>query len=198
MKRNGLTKEEIQRVLRLVQFLESQNESLEFLQPVNYQELGLLDYPTIIKRPMDLSTVRSKATNYQYSFFDEVLKDLMLIWENCRTDNPPSSIIYHQAEAMERSMLRYCSQHGIYIDNPNKRSREPNADAVPYQDKLDLTEDLKALSPPQLLQVVDKIKSLCPVAVKDVSEDVLQLKVDAIDKDSFELVWDLARSFESE
>ena len=69
---------------------------------------------------------------------------------------------------------------------------------MPYQDKLDLTEDLKSLTPPQLLQVVEKIKSLCPVAVKDVSEDVLQLKVDAIDKESFEAVWDLARNFESE
>lgn len=37
-----------------------------FLQPVNYVELGLHDYPKIIKRPMDLGTVRQKLESGQY------------------------------------------------------------------------------------------------------------------------------------
>ena len=29
-----------------------------FLTPVEWEELGLLDYPTIVKSPMDLSTIK--------------------------------------------------------------------------------------------------------------------------------------------
>ena len=30
---------------------------VDFRSPVNWKELGLLDYPTIIKQPMDLGTI---------------------------------------------------------------------------------------------------------------------------------------------
>ena len=42
----------------LIQVLESDDNSIEFRQPVNYVELGLVDYLTVIKIPMDLSTVK--------------------------------------------------------------------------------------------------------------------------------------------
>ena len=48
------------KALSLLQMLESDQHSAEFRQPVDYVRLGLLDYPAIVKRPMDLSTVKVK------------------------------------------------------------------------------------------------------------------------------------------
>lgn len=48
----------IGRLYGLIQQLEKDENSGPFLFPVNYEELKLLDYPLVIKRPMDLSTVK--------------------------------------------------------------------------------------------------------------------------------------------
>ena len=42
----------------LIQALVNDYRSVEFRQPVDYISLGIIDYPAIIKNPMDLSTVK--------------------------------------------------------------------------------------------------------------------------------------------
>ena len=49
--------------------------------------MGLTDYLTIIKKPMDLSTVRTNLDNNEYDYIEEVLNDLQLIWDNCKLYN---------------------------------------------------------------------------------------------------------------
>ncbi len=53
-----MKRDQIAKALALVQALENDGQSIEFRQPVDYVGLGLTDYPTIIKNPMDLSTVK--------------------------------------------------------------------------------------------------------------------------------------------
>ena len=49
---------QISRAESLLQVLESDDQSIEYRQPVDYIGLGLIDYPSIVKQPMDLSTVK--------------------------------------------------------------------------------------------------------------------------------------------
>lgn len=78
-KRVGLSREESNRIQGLIKYLEDQNESLDFLQPLDYKGLGLDDYPLIIKKPMDLSTVKKNLKNSRYNSTEEAFEDLMLI-----------------------------------------------------------------------------------------------------------------------
>lgn len=80
------------KALEIVKSLEKLPEAVNFLKPVDFKALGLTDYPIIIKNPMDLSTVRKKIKSDKYSTVEEVLEDLMLIWENCRTYNQAGSV----------------------------------------------------------------------------------------------------------
>ena len=48
----------MKRLKRVLQELEEVPSAVNFLQPVPYEELGLLDYPKVIKTPMDLQTCR--------------------------------------------------------------------------------------------------------------------------------------------
>jgi bromodomain-containing factor 1 len=82
----------MEKALELIKSLEKIPEAVSFLKPVDYKVLGLVDYPFIIKNPMDLSTVRKKIKSDKYSSIEEVLEDLMLIWENCRTYNQAGSV----------------------------------------------------------------------------------------------------------
>ena len=53
-----MKREQIAKALILLQTLESDSQSSEFQEPVDYIGLGLTDYPNIIENPMDLSTVK--------------------------------------------------------------------------------------------------------------------------------------------
>jgi hypothetical protein len=87
-------KEEYNKAASLIKHLENQVEAFEFLKPVDYKALGLDDYPAIIKKPMDLSTVKKNLKNNKYALMSDLLSDLNLIWENCRTYNMQDSVRY--------------------------------------------------------------------------------------------------------
>lgn len=68
--------------------------------------LGLIDYPQIIKHPMDLGSVKKNFKNLKYKFSEEVLNDLQLIWDNCKTYNSEGSWIYKKADKLEKYMRK--------------------------------------------------------------------------------------------
>jgi hypothetical protein len=82
--------------------LEKKPDAPLFLEPVDWKGLGLYDYPTIIKRPMDLSTVLKNLNKNKFKTIEAFLDDIDLIWKNCKTYNQVESPIYEQAENMEK------------------------------------------------------------------------------------------------
>lgn len=50
-------KEELRRIRIILTSLIESNDSCDFREPVDWKGMGLTDYPSIIKHPMDLSTV---------------------------------------------------------------------------------------------------------------------------------------------
>eukprot|EP01016_Furgasonia_blochmanni_P018390 TRINITY_DN2089_c0_g1_i6.p1 TRINITY_DN2089_c0_g1~~TRINITY_DN2089_c0_g1_i6.p1 ORF type:complete len:194 (+),score=25.17 TRINITY_DN2089_c0_g1_i6:113-694(+) len=96
-----LEKETQKKVNLIIQHLMDNEDSFEFRQPVDVKGLGLHDYFTIIKTPMDLGSVkRNLRTKYKYA--EEVLADIQLIWDNCKTYNKEGSWIYKLAEKLEK------------------------------------------------------------------------------------------------
>jgi hypothetical protein len=57
-RKQSMKKEYTAKVLALLQALEIDPKSAEFREPVDYIGLGIIDYPTIIKKPMDMTTVK--------------------------------------------------------------------------------------------------------------------------------------------
>ncbi|KAI4873114.1 hypothetical protein NFI96_015547 [Prochilodus magdalenae] len=74
-----------------------------FTKPVDTEEVP--DYTTVIKQPMDLSTVISKIDLHKYLTVKEYLHDVDLIWKNALEYNPdkdPSDrLIRHRACALK-------------------------------------------------------------------------------------------------
>lgn len=59
-------REEVKKVNQLLQGLIDSTDSFEFRAPVDYVALGLLDYPLVVKKPMDLGTVKKNLANNAY------------------------------------------------------------------------------------------------------------------------------------
>jgi len=74
-------------------------ESLPFRQPVDPQALGIPDYFDIVKRAMDLSTVKRKLDTGQYSDPWEYVDDVWLMFDNAWLYNRKTSRVY-----------RYCTK----------------------------------------------------------------------------------------
>ncbi len=82
-----LSKEQIQGSINLLETVCSDPNAQPFLEPVDWQELELLDYPKIVKTPMDLSTVRAKLLSGEYATLEEFIAQIQLIWDNCKLYN---------------------------------------------------------------------------------------------------------------
>lgn len=59
-----------------------------FVIPVDAEALGLATYHKIIKKPMDLGTIKKNLDNGEYSTQDEVVEDIRLTFNNACTFNP--------------------------------------------------------------------------------------------------------------
>ncbi|KAF4758179.1 hypothetical protein FOZ63_023828 [Perkinsus olseni] len=114
-------------LFEVIESLRGSPDAEDFKEPVKWKELGLHDYPKMIKRPRDLGTVearllltvkskkfkkhpqaatakescmRSFASYRRYTSVLEFFNDLEQIWQNCLTFNDVSSDIAHSAMRM--------------------------------------------------------------------------------------------------
>jgi Bromodomain/Bromodomain extra-terminal - transcription regulation len=74
-----------------------------FREPVDWQGLGLNDYPKIIRHPMDLGTIRTrlKAKSYYKTIF-QVAEDVRTVWTNCMTYNQDGSDFHRLATDLQK------------------------------------------------------------------------------------------------
>ncbi|KAK8939455.1 Transcription factor GTE4 [Platanthera guangdongensis] len=71
-----------------------------FNVPVDVQKLNIPDYHTIIKRPMDLGTIRSRLNKNWYKAPEEFAEDVRLTFNNAMTYNPKGQDVHHMAEEL--------------------------------------------------------------------------------------------------
>lgn len=67
-----INKDHIARLKQLFTAIEQDPNSYEFRDPVPWKDLGLNDYPEIIKRPMDLSSARKNLVKSKYKSYQEL------------------------------------------------------------------------------------------------------------------------------
>lgn len=71
-----------------------------FNTPVDVKALGLHDYYTIIRNPMDLGTVKSRLSKNWYKTPKEFAEDVRLTFSNAMTYNPKGQDVHYMAEQL--------------------------------------------------------------------------------------------------
>lgn len=99
---NGGSDEALRRMAKLVNSLLARVDCGPFREPVDWRGLELWDYPKIIKKMMDLGTVKRKLESNQYSTAAECAADIRLVWTNCKTYNADGSDFYLLAESFSK------------------------------------------------------------------------------------------------
>ncbi|KAJ1361340.1 hypothetical protein KIN20_020557 [Parelaphostrongylus tenuis] len=76
-----------------------------FNVPVDTVKLNLPDYHKVIRRPMDMKTIQKRLQNIYYHSAKECMEDIMTMFNNCYTFNPPHSEIVSMARELEQLFL---------------------------------------------------------------------------------------------
>ncbi|KAL3276448.1 hypothetical protein HHI36_011829 [Cryptolaemus montrouzieri] len=149
-----------------------------FYKPVDAELLGLHDYHQIIKKPMDLGTVKQKMDNREYRTAQEFASDVRLIFTNCYKYNPED----HDVVAMARVLQEVFETKFAKIPDeplnrigvlPKSESSSSGSGSESSSDTDDSEEErrkkLKLLEK-QVLAMQEKIKSLEEESLKKKKE----------------------------
>ncbi|XP_068623431.1 bromodomain-containing protein homolog [Battus philenor] len=88
---------------KLLRLLRQRDSSDVFTEPVDLQEVP--DYSSVVKHPMDLSTMGKKLDRGAYKTIDDVEADFQLMIDNCLTYNNKDTVFYKAGVKMREQCL---------------------------------------------------------------------------------------------
>jgi len=141
-----------------------------FYKPVDTESLDLHDYTQVIKKPMDLGTIKVKMDNRDYRTPAEFATDMRLIFTNCYKYNPPE----HDVVAMARKLqdvfeMRYAKipdevvpgNSGGFVNKDGTGGDESDYDSEDERERklLQLQEQLRQMQEQMKLLVEESMRS---------------------------------------
>jgi len=85
---------------QLVKSLMKRSQGVHFSRPVEWKKMGLMDYPKLIKEPMDLGTVAERVSKLYYTRLEQFANDTRLVWKNAFIFNAPDSLYFKAAKTL--------------------------------------------------------------------------------------------------
>ena len=183
-----LGEEEKKKLDKIFNIMENDPQAIDFLVPVDYVALNILDYPTIITHPMDLGTVKKNLENGEYKLFQDFMSDINLIWKNCKTYNKAGSEIVKMALHCEKKMKMLIDKQFKNYQNKTTNKKGSNNSNLSYEQKTKLIQNIRELNNETLTQIVKIILKDCPKGIEDIDTEKLQIKVDLIDHKTYESI----------
>lgn len=98
-----------------------------FRIPVDPVALNIPMYFSIIKHPMDLSTMTNKLKSGQYSTAAEFKSDADLMFSNCFKFNPPDNIVNQMGKEFEREFSSHWSRKDAWIKKNTPQSQRASS-----------------------------------------------------------------------
>jgi len=188
---------------KVVNSLMSRVDCGPFREPVDWRSLELYDYPKIIKKMMDLGTVKRKLERNQYKTAKDCAEDIRLIWTNCKTYNADGSDFYLLAESFsKRFEERYKKIQAEFNtgDDEGKVATPSHGDksaSMSLDIKAKFAKNLFRLSGMELGHVVQVLDLRCPQALEnpdpntetqkeDFQSSKVEINVEVIDSRTFQ------------
>jgi len=155
-----------------------------FDKPVNAEEMGLHDYYTVIKKPMDLGTVKRKLDDGLYKSAEDFVSDVRLVWANAKLYNPADNDVHVMAKGMEeifeKKVPELLAAHDPAADAAGRSKGTP----MTFKEKRELSCNMNKLSSKKLGRVVQIIHENDPMLLKQNPTDPeeIEIDIDAIDE----------------
>ena len=214
-----MNQSEISIIKNFLSSIKKDKNSYAFLEPVDYKGLNLIDYPVIIKKPMDLSTISEKLEDNKYDNIEEVYEDIQLIWDNCKKYNLEGSTVYKNAQACEKFTKRFFDKHNPQTKNNsnsknNKKTKsnskedknikndelekyDKNDDTIgglTGYEKVTLSNRVRKLQNDGLASLVRLVQKECAASIKE-NDDNIEIILASLDRKTYEQINRLIDTF---
>ncbi|CAH8391049.1 unnamed protein product [Eruca vesicaria subsp. sativa] len=182
-----------------------------FSHPLDGTELGIDDYLTIVKKPMDLRTVRAKLGQNLYTSALDFAEDVRLTFNNAMLYCPVGHDVHIMAESLLRFFEEKCILIEIQFDNLLRKGKPVKPETVttttiekpreeeeaPVDDSRDLTldekrrlyEEIQSLPYDKIDTVVQIIKKSSP-ELSLLQDYEIKLDIESLD---MQTLWELYR-----
>lgn len=93
---------------------------------------------------------------------------------------------------MEAFMKKYCAKHRITLsDDPGREDENESSSAaatstISFEHKVELAENIRKVNHELLAEVVKTVEEQCKAAIEEIDSDRIQIKVDSLDKSTFD------------
>lgn len=152
-----------------------------FYKPVDAKMLGLHDYHEIIKKPMDLGTVKRKMDDREYKTAAEFEADVRLIFTNCYKYNPPDHDVVKMGRKLQdvfemrfanipdEPVTTYPSQHNntsqaiassSESDSDSNNGSDTDEDELSLREKIIKTQEMLSKLNDKLERLIKKKNSV--------------------------------------
>ena len=165
-----------------------------FQQPVDWQGLGLFDYPEIVAEPMDFQTIKDKLDDDKYSTMNSFAYDMRLVFKNCMKYNRPDSELYKLSEKLHKKFEKNFSTLVKKYNIDTSLSDNNNTSSYGKAARHKFGQNIHKLKNSELGQIVDTILRSSPEAIND-DEENLEIELNNIDNDTFLKLQDLMNGF---
>jgi len=189
------TPEQWSAMTKLVQSFYQKPDAEPFREPVDWQNMGLYDYPKIIKKPMDLGTIKKNIVDRKYESLSHAHEDVKMVWQNCMAYNADGSDFFILAQSLNKKWEDKFKK--LLADQRVKEVPEtpaPVGSTVVSSSSTKLTTDEKRafakslykISKEDLGKILVEIEKKCPSALlRNSAEDEIELNVDKLPQPLF-------------
>uniref|UniRef100_A0A7S3HR85 Bromo domain-containing protein n=1 Tax=Spumella elongata TaxID=89044 RepID=A0A7S3HR85_9STRA len=165
-------------ISKLLVKIGSKKESEFFREPVDWEAMGLTDYPIIITQPMDLRTARERLEADYYDSALEAAADIRLIFLNAMTYNAPGSRVYVYAKTLSDFWETSCAN---IIKMEEDVDRPASVEEMTHW--VDKCHRISAEDLGRVLKLLDNICPNCLVKRSDTNE--VEVNVDLLNGKAF-------------
>jgi len=182
--RGGLPPDELNACKATLKELRKHKDATPFLDPVDWKALDIPDYPTIIKRPMDLGTVMQRLDANEYNSAHELAEEINLVWNNAMTYNMDDSWIHKSA----RDLKAYADKKMAPLLGGSRSAgysggNEPTE--LTFEMKQRLNDNANLLSSKDLYGMVGIVEENCKPAVDQSNPAEVEIDIDSLDLPTF-------------
>ncbi|KAF8898359.1 Bromodomain-containing protein [Infundibulicybe gibba] len=115
-----------------------------FYEPVDWVKLELPSYPKLIKKPMDLSTIRKKLDNHEYPTAQKFFDDFKLMIRNCFHFNPAGTPVNQAGIELQRLFDEKWKNlpvlHEVSDDDPEEEEEDSEEERQPFAGTIAMME----------------------------------------------------------